>query len=230
MPPANVRRGAAHGIQIERERLDVYILSLKHAGGVAVPDAVDIRFPHRREPGMEPLRRFLERERADILRQIFPEQRQKLRAGLVRFRPEGADLPPGMNAGVRTAAACDLHFLSQRAGEQRFKLGLHRLGGVSLLLPAAVARAVVGKRQFVILHPVSPPLLRRSKYTTYTNIVHTLFFIFCFSVESADSIKFVYIFPGICSWNIHPLISPPVIIASYRASGVQPPNDLVPPP
>ena len=105
---------------------------------------------------MEPLRRFLKRESADILRQIFPEQRQKLRAGLFRFRPEGAHLHSRVDAGIRAAAARDLDGLLQRAGEQRLELALHRLGGVSLLLPAAVARAVVAKRQFIILHRATP--------------------------------------------------------------------------
>ncbi len=71
---------------------------------------------------------------------------------------------PGVNAGVRPAAARDFDRLLQRAGKERFQLSLHRLGGVSLLLPAAVARAVVGKRQFIILHR-AVPLFHRASIT-----------------------------------------------------------------
>ena len=219
MPPAERRGGAAHGVEIEPPRFSIYVLSLEHARRVAVPDAVDIRFPHRGESGVKPLRRFFERDRPDVLRQIRAQQRQNLRAAFLRFRPERADLPPGMDARVRASAAGNLHRLLQRTGEQRFELALHRLGGVALLLPAAVARAVIRERQFEIWHlplPFSSP----DQYTIFRSAVHR-----CFG-ESAPFFRFVYIFPGICSWNVHSLISLPGIIASYRTSGVQPPNDL----
>ena len=66
------------------------------------------------------------------------------------------DLSCRMDAGIGSARAVNLHRLSCDPGQQRFELALNRVVRISLLLPAAVARAVVAKRQFIILHRATP--------------------------------------------------------------------------
>ena len=60
-----------------------------------------------------------------------------------------------MHPGIRAAAAADLERLAEDLAEGRFHAGLHGFGGRRQPLPAAIARAVIGKRQSVILQSSS---------------------------------------------------------------------------
>ena len=101
---------------------------------------------------MEPRRRLLERERADILRQVLPQPREKLCAAHVRLCPERADLTSCVDTCVRPAAAGYFHRLAEQACQQRLYLFLYGVARVALLLPAAVPAAVIAEREPEISH------------------------------------------------------------------------------
>ena len=60
-----------------------------------------------------------------------------------------------MHPGIRAAAAADLERLAEDLAKGRFHADLHGFGGRRQTLPAAIARAVIGKRQSVILQSSS---------------------------------------------------------------------------
>ena len=150
MPAGEIRRGAAHGVRVQRRGVYVYIPALKHTGDVRVPHPVDVGFFLRRQPGMETGGRLLQGEGPDVLGQVFPNSFQQRGAVHVRIRAEGRDLAGRVYARVGAAGAVDLHILPQQAAQQVLQFGLNGIGRVALALPAAVAGAVIGQRKLEI--------------------------------------------------------------------------------
>ena len=73
MLPDERLRGTAHRVRIECAGVTVEVFSLENVRRAAVPYAVEIALLRAGKPRMEPRRRLLERERADILRQVLPQ-------------------------------------------------------------------------------------------------------------------------------------------------------------
>ena len=152
--------GATHGGFIQRlwELPDVF--AFKDAGGVAVPDAVDVGFPCAAQPCVKARRGFGEGKDADVLREVGAQGRKQLFAGKPGLGAEGGRLLSGMDAGVRASGAVDLNALTEQAGERLLQLALNGRAGVALALPAAVTAAVVAQLHFKVSHHRS--LLRKT--------------------------------------------------------------------
>ena len=147
-------RTGAHGAAVQRTRVTGAVAPGKHIRPVAVPETVDIGLLDGRKAGVEALRRIVERQRTDILRQKAAQLRQHLVRWPLR-RMERRNLTGRMHPGIRAAAAADLERLAEDLAKGRFHAGLHGFGGRRQTLPAAIARAVIGKRQSVILQSSS---------------------------------------------------------------------------
>ena len=152
-----IRRRPLHSSHIQRLWEGVEVAALQHVGNFAVPDAVAVGFGTGVEPGVEPLRRRLHGNDADVSRQIAVQLPQKLRRVEWAGQLHIGHLSQGVYAGIGAAGAVQLHRLTGQAAEHPFHLALNGLVGVSLHLPATVAGAVILNGEFVIVHDLFPP-------------------------------------------------------------------------
>ena len=136
MTPAEQRRGPLHRRRVQRGGQHIDPAPLEHTGRFAVPDAVEIGLAHGAQARVKARLRLLQRERADVLRQMLPQGAQQL---LTAERRLG-----------------QLDLLPEQPPQQPLEPGLQRVRGVPLPLPAAVARALIAQRELEIPH--DPPL------------------------------------------------------------------------
>ena len=100
---------------------------------------------------------------ADVGGEVAAQAVQDLLGGQRGLGAEGDDLALGVGPGVGAAGGGDLDGLVQQAGEQRLQLSLDGVVGVSLLLPALPAGAVVAEGETVVGHGCSPLFCQSSR-------------------------------------------------------------------
>ena len=88
MLPDERLRCTAHRVRIEHAGITIDVFPLEHIRCVTVPYTVEVALLRAGKPRMKPRRRFFKRERADVLRQVLPQPREKLRTAHVHLCPE----------------------------------------------------------------------------------------------------------------------------------------------
>src|SRR5438309_1665407 len=142
LAPHQPRAGVPHRCDVQGSGDMELAAPLERIALGRVPDPIFICPPRRREPGVEVLRRRLERRDRDVLRQegVYPPAD---RYSVQRARrPEVDHLSARMHPGVRAPRTGDSHRLVTHRGERFLELTLHR-GRVVLHLEPRVVRSVV---------------------------------------------------------------------------------------
>ena len=153
---AQVLGGAAHGGHVQRFVEVVEVVALEDVRLVAVPDAVGVGLAGAGEAGVEARLDLLQGDSADVGGEVAAQAVQDFLGGQLGLGAEGDDLALGVGPGIGAAGGGDLDGLVQQAGELRLQLSLDGVVGVSLLLPALPAGAVVAEGETVVGHGCSP--------------------------------------------------------------------------